>query len=42
MLPNKNLEDTLNKYRAFENNNKISKNSIIDLRVKNRIVVKNE
>ena len=42
MLPNKNLEDTLNKYRAFKNNNKISKNSIIDLRVKNRIVIKNE
>ena len=41
MLPNKNLEDTLDKYRAFKNNNKISKNSIIDLRVKNRIVIKN-
>ena len=41
-LPSKNISSALKIYNEFSNLNKIKSNTIIDLRVKNRIIVNNE
>ena len=41
-LPSKNISSALKIYNNFSNLNKIKSNTIIDLRVKNRIIVNNE
>ena len=40
-LPNKNLNNALNVYKIFKNNNDIKKGTTIDLRIENRIIVSN-
>ena len=41
-LPSKNISSALKIYNEFSNLNKIKSNTLIDLRVKNRIIVNNE
>ena len=41
-LPNKNIIDAINLYKKFKNLNKIKPNSIVDLRIHNRLILKNE
>ena len=39
-LPNKNIKDTLNVFKKFKKFNDIKPNTVIDLRIPNRIIVK--
>ena len=41
-LPNKNINQAIKIYKEFEKLNNIESNSIIDLRISNRVVIKNE
>jgi len=41
-LPNKNIIDAMNLYKTFKNLNKIKPNTVIDLRIQNRLILKNE
>ena len=41
-LPNKNIENALDKYKNFKELDKIKPNTILDLRISNRIVIKND
>ena len=41
-LPEKNIEKSLKIYNKFVSSNSIKPNSIIDLRISNRIIFKNE
>ncbi len=41
MLPNKNITKAITLYKKFESENKIGPNTIIDLRIENRLVLKN-
>ena len=40
-LPSKNIENALDKYKNFKKLDKIKPNTILDLRISNRIVIKN-
>ena len=40
-LPSKNIENALDKYKNFKKLDKIKPNIILDLRISNRIVIKN-
>ena len=42
MLPNKNIEESLKLFKGFKAVNAIEANTIIDLRVPNRLILKNE
>ena len=42
MLPNKNIEESLKLFKDFKAVNTIDANTIIDLRVPNRLILKNE
>ena len=42
MLPSKNVANAINLYKNFKKENHIKPNSIIDLRIANRLVLKNE
>ena len=42
MLPSKNLNNAINIYKKFENNNKINQNSRIDLRIQNRLILSSD
>ena len=42
MLPNKNIEESLKLFKNFKAVNRIEANTIIDLRVPNRLILKNE
>ncbi len=41
-LPNKNISKAINLYKEFEINNQIAPNTIIDLRIRNRLILRNE
>ncbi len=41
-LPNKNISKAINLFKKFEFNNKIPSNTIIDLRIQNRLILRNE
>ena len=41
-LPNKNVKRAISLYKIFKNSNTIKNNTIIDLRISNRLVLKNE
>tara|TARA_B100000886_G_scaffold99729_1_gene66214 strand:- start:10988 stop:11677 length:690 start_codon:yes stop_codon:yes gene_type:complete len=41
-LPNKNISEAINVFKKFEFNNKIPSNAIIDLRIQNRLILRNE
>ncbi len=41
-LPNKNLVNAIKLYSKFKSFNKITPNTIIDLRIKDRVIIKNE
>ena len=40
-LPNKNISEALKVYKEFKIKNEIRPSTIIDLRIKNRIIIKN-
>ena len=42
MLPSKNVANAINLYNNFKKENHIKPNSIIDLRIADRLVLKNE
>ncbi len=42
MLPSKNLNNAINIYKKFENNNNINENSKIDLRIQNRLILSSD
>ena len=42
MLPSQNIENALKNYRSLLKTNKIAKNHLIDLRIKNKIILTNE
>ena len=41
-LPNKNISKAINLFKEFKINNQIAPNTIIDLRIKNRLILRNE
>ena len=41
-LPNKNISEAINLFKEFELNNKINANTIIDLRIQKRLILRNE
>lgn len=41
-LPNKNINDAIKLYDRFKSNKKLQDNTILDLRIPNRIILKNE
>ena len=41
-LPNKKISDAINLFKEFELNNKINSNTIIDLRIQKRLILRNE
>ena len=41
MLPNKNITKAITLYKKFETENKIGPDTIIDLRIENRLVITN-
>ena len=41
-LPNKNISKAINLFKEFESNNKLNSNTIIDLRIQNRLILNNE
>ena len=41
-LPNKNVSEAIKLFKEFELNNKIASNTIIDLRIQNRLILRNE
>ena len=41
-LPNKNISKAINLFKEFKINNQIVPNTIIDLRIKNRLILRNE
>ena len=41
-LPNKKISDAINLFKEFELNNKINSNTIIDLRIQKRLIIRNE
>ena len=41
-LPNKNISEAIKLYKKFKLKNKIKANTIIDLRIKNRLILRNE
>ena len=41
-LPNKNVSDAIKLFKEFGLNNKIASNTIIDLRIQNRLILRNE
>ena len=41
-LPNKNISKAINLFKEFEINNQIAPNTIIDLRIRNRLILRNE
>ena len=40
-LPNKNISEAINLFKKFRSKNKINSNTIIDLRIKNRLILRN-
>ena len=42
MLPNNNLDEAIINYKNFKTNKTLKPNTTIDLRIKNRIIIKNE
>ena len=41
-LPNKNISEAINLFKKFRSKNNINSNKIIDLRIKNRLILRNE
>ena len=41
-LPNKNIPKALNLFKEFKLNNKIDIKTIVDLRIENRLILRNE
>ena len=41
-LPNKNISEAINLFKKFRSKNNINTNKIIDLRIKNRLILRNE
>lgn len=41
-LPNKNISKAINLFKEFKINNQIAPNTIIDLRIRNRLILRNE
>ena len=42
MLPNNKLDEAIINYKNFKTNKSLKPNTTIDLRIKNRIIIKNE
>ena len=40
-LPNKNISEAINLFKKFRSKNNINSNTIIDLRIKNRLILRN-